>query len=188
MNKGIFLISAVLLLLTAAADAASGDGPQRWSAPSGEEVKFRGVKTLHCDLGVQGVAALNVEVRGIVLDPTGNLEESHTVTVSWVVSPPCWPGDFDVGDRVEVFGQYHPIEDVPPQWTPDDLGDHWVSLECEGSHYIEPWIDTIHLPLVLRRYSPGLQPTNRAPNKLSNPSPVEGPTTRSSEQSLEVNR
>lgn len=162
MNKPVFLISAVLLVLLAAAGAAYGGGPQRWSAPSGEEVTFRGVKTLDCDLGVQGVAALNVAVREIVLDPTGNLEEDDTVTVSWVVYPPCVPADFDVGDRVEVFGEYHTIEEVPPQWAPDDLGDHWVNLGCEGPHYIEHWTDTIHLPLVLRRYSPSLRAINRA--------------------------
>jgi len=146
MKRNISIALVLVMLFTSIGPVWAGTPRQKLAQPS-QEVKFRGVIIQDPDLGVIGVDGWNVEIHQIVSDPRGNLKEGDTATVTWGVYPPWYEYSliFDVGDRVEVYGAYHDIEDVPPWWSPDDLGDHWVNMEDEGRHYIEIVEDLIRV-------------------------------------------
>ena len=99
-----------------------------------EEVKFRGVVTGSPDFGgVVGAGAVNVQINEIISDPTGNLTIGANATVSWPIVPPFAYIDVMVGDRVEVYGGYRDIDEIPDWWS--DVGEHWVALNT-SDHYL----------------------------------------------------
>ena len=99
-----------------------------------EEVKFRGVVTGSPDFsGAVGAGAVNVQINEIISDPTSNLTIEDNITVSWYIVPPFADISVMVGDRVEVYGEYRDIDEIPEQWS--DVGEHWVSLNA-SDHYL----------------------------------------------------
>ncbi|KAB3544152.1 MAG: hypothetical protein C5617_007325, partial [ANME-2 cluster archaeon] len=99
-----------------------------------EEVKFRGVVTGSPDFGgAVGAGAVNVQINEIISDPTGNLTIEDNVTVSWPIVPPFAYINVTVGDRVEVYGDYRNIDEIPDWWS--DVGEHWVNLNV-SDHYL----------------------------------------------------
>jgi len=98
-----------------------------------EEVKFKGVVLGSPDFGGVGSGGVNVQIDEIISDPTSNLTIEDNVTVSWYIVPPFYAINVTVGDRVEVYGEYCDIEEIPDRWS--DVGEHWVSLNT-SDHYL----------------------------------------------------
>ena len=122
---GICIVIALLGVFVGGASAATLDM---------EEVKFKGVVLGSPDFGgAVGAGAVNVQINEIISDPTGNLTIEDNVTVSWPIVPPFYEINVTVGDRVEVYGEYRDIEEVPAWWS--DVGEHWVSLNT-SDHYL----------------------------------------------------
>jgi parallel beta-helix repeat protein len=98
-----------------------------------EEVKFRGVVTGSPDFsGAVGTGAVNIQINETLSDPTGNLTIENNVTVSWPIVPLFADINVTVGDRVEVYGEYRDIEEVPAWWS--DVGEHWVNLNTSDQY------------------------------------------------------
>jgi hypothetical protein len=99
----------------------------------GEAVKFKGVVTGSPDFGgAVGTGGVNVQIDEIFSDPTGNLEIEDVVTVTWYIVPPFADINAAIGDRVEVYGEYCDIEDVPDWWS--DVGEHWTYLNTSDNY------------------------------------------------------
>jgi hypothetical protein len=97
-------------------------------------VKFRGVVTGEPDFGgAVGSGGVNVQIDEIISDPTGNLTIGDVTTVTWPIAPPFVYINVAVGDRVEVYGEYQTIEDIPDWWS--EVGEHWVWLSAD--HYFK---------------------------------------------------
>ena len=99
------------------------------SQDSNEDVQLHGVIYGYPDffqwLGVTGV---NVVIYKVISDPVGNLEIGDTMTVTWaVVQDPIISG-IEIGDRIDVTGEYQENSEVPENWT--KLGEHVVSAEA----------------------------------------------------------
>lgn len=96
---------------------------------SNEDVQLHGVIYGYPDffhwLGVTGV---NVVIYKVISDPDENLEIGDTMTVTWaVVQDPIISG-IEMGDKIDVTGEYRDSSEVPENWT--KLGEHVVSAEA----------------------------------------------------------
>jgi len=128
MKHTIFGICIAIVLLGAFMGCASA------ATLDMEEVKFRGVVTGPPDFGgAVGAGAVNVQINKIISDPTGDLTIEDNITVSWPIFPPFADISVMVGDRVEVYGDYLNIDEIPDWWS--DVGEHWVNLNA-SDHYL----------------------------------------------------
>ena len=120
----------------------------------GEAVKFKGVVTGSPDFGgAVGTGGVNVQIDEILSDPTGNLTIEGNVTVTWYVAPPFDDIYVTVGGRVEVYGEYRDIEEMPDWWS--GVEEDWTSLNT-SDHYLR-WSDIRFIGTAIEYFEePGL--------------------------------
>jgi len=106
------------------------------SAASAEDVLCRGIVTGVPDFGgAFGTDGVNIRIDEIVFDQSGNLTWGDNVTVTWFVAPPFGEISVSVGDRVEVYGEYCNVLEMPAGWS--NVGDNWIRLMDESDHYVK---------------------------------------------------
>jgi len=101
---------------------------------SAEDVLCRGIVTGVPNFGVgfTGAGGVNLQIDETT-DQSGNLTWSDNVTVTWPIVPPFVHIDATVGDRVEVYGEYCNVSEMPINWS--DVKERWINL-TESDHYL----------------------------------------------------
>ena len=87
--------------------------------------KIQGIVSSYPEFGGWvGAAGANIVIDTIICDSVNHLEIGDTVTVTWpLVYPPVFDS-VDIGERVEICGEYKDIKMAPKSWT--NLGEYWI--------------------------------------------------------------